>query len=120
MERFVLTCGSCQRNKAYTARASGIPTPLEASDWRWQAVALDLVSLADSVEGYDAVVVFTDMFTKQIFCTPVLMKDTTAEKVADLFILHVFQYHHPYAGFAQGPTFRSRRQVYFSLLGTAL
>jgi hypothetical protein len=91
VERFVLTCGSCQRNKAYTTHVRGIPTPLEASNGRWQAVALDLVSLADSVEGYDAVVVFTDMFTKQIFCAPVRMKGTTAEKVADLFILHVFR-----------------------------
>ena len=91
MERFVSTCGPCQRNKAYTARARGIPTPLEAPDGRWQAVALDLVSLAESAEGYDAVVVFTDMFTKQIFCAPVRMKGTTAEKVAELFILHVFR-----------------------------
>jgi hypothetical protein len=78
VERFVSTCGPCQRNKAYTARARGIPTPLEAPDGRWQAVALDLVSLAESAEGYDAVVVFTDMFTKQIFCAPVRMKGTTA------------------------------------------
>jgi hypothetical protein len=47
--------------------------------------------LAESTEGYDAVVVFTDMFTKQIFCAPVRMKGTTAEKVAELFILHVFR-----------------------------
>jgi transposase InsO family protein len=91
VERFVSTCGPCQRNKAYTARARGIPTPLEAPDGRWQAVTLDLVSLAESAEGYDAVVVFTDMFTKQIFCALVHMKGTTAEKVAELFILHVFR-----------------------------
>jgi transposase InsO family protein len=47
--------------------------------------------LEESGEGYDAVVVFTDMFTKQIFCAPVRMKGTTAEKVAELFLLHVFR-----------------------------
>jgi hypothetical protein len=31
------------------------------------------------------------MFTKQIFCAPVSMKGTTAEKVAELFLLHVFR-----------------------------
>ena len=36
-------------------------------------------------------VVFTNMFTKQIFCAQVHMKGTTAEKVAELFILHVFR-----------------------------
>ena len=36
-------------------------------------------------------VVFTDMFTKQIFCAPVRMKGTTAEKVVERFILHVFR-----------------------------
>jgi hypothetical protein len=91
VERFVSTCGPCQSNKAYTARARGIPTPLEAPDGRWQAVALDLVSLTESAEGYDAVVVFIYMFTKQIFCAPVRMKGTTAEKVAELFLLHVFR-----------------------------
>jgi hypothetical protein len=91
VEKFVSTCGSCQRNKAYTARARGIPTPLEAPDGRWQSVALDLVSLEEPGEGYDAVVVFTDMFTKQILCAPVRMKRTTAEKVAELFLLHVFR-----------------------------
>jgi hypothetical protein len=54
-------------------------------------VALDLVSLEESAEGYDTVVVFTDMFTKQIFCAPVRMKGTTAEKVAELFLFHVFR-----------------------------
>ena len=37
-------------------------------------MALDLVSLDASEEGYDAAVVFTDMFTKQIYCAPVQMK----------------------------------------------
>jgi transposase InsO family protein len=91
VDMFVSTCGSCQRNKAYTARARGIPTPLEAPDGRWQAVALYLVSLGESAEDYEAVVVFTDMFTKQIFCAPVRMKGTTAEKVAELFLFHVFR-----------------------------
>jgi hypothetical protein len=91
VDMFVSTCGSCQRNKAYTARARGIPTPLEAPDGRWQAVALDLVTLEESAEGYDAVVVFTDMFNKQIFCAPVRMKGKTAEKVAELFLFHVFR-----------------------------
>jgi hypothetical protein len=58
-----------------------------------------LVSLAESAEGYDAVVIFTDMFTKQIFCAPVRMKGTTPEKVAELFILHVFRTQ----GLPQGP-----------------
>ncbi len=101
MERFVSTCGSCQRNKAYTAHAHGIPTPLEVPDGRWQAVALDLVSLAELAEGYDVVVVFTDMFTKQIFCAPVRMKGTTAEGGRAFHPSCL-----PYAGFAQRSYFQ--------------
>ena len=41
VEAYVATCAKCQRHKAYTASARGIPTPLEAPDGRWQAVALD-------------------------------------------------------------------------------
>ena len=91
VEEYVATCAECQRHKAYTARARGIPTPIEAADGRWQAVALDIVSLATSEDGYDAAVVFTDMFTKQIFCAPVRLKGTTAESVAELFVFHVFR-----------------------------
>jgi transposase InsO family protein len=47
--------------------------------------------LDTSEEGYDAAVVFTDMFTKQIYCAPVQMKGTNAEKIAELFFAHVFR-----------------------------
>ena len=70
VEAYVSSCSTCQANKAYTAQRHGIPTPLEVPDGRWQAVALDLVSLDTSEEGYDAAVVFTDTFTKQIYCAP--------------------------------------------------
>jgi len=90
VETYVATCAECQRHKAYTARARGIPIPIEAPDGRWQAVALDIVSLATSKDGYDAAVVFTNMFTKQIFCAPVRLKGTTAESIAELFVFHVF------------------------------
>ena len=99
MEAYVTTCAECQRYNTYTARARGSPTPLEAPDGRWQAVALDLVSLATSEDGYDAVVVFTDMFTKQIFWAPVRSKGTTAETIDDLFVFHVLI---PHARSAQG------------------
>lgn len=91
VEAYVSSCSTCQVNKAYTAQRRGIPTPLEVPDGRWQAVALDLVSLDTSEEGYDAAVVFTDMFTKQIYCAPVQMKGTNAEKIAELFFAHVFR-----------------------------
>ena len=91
VEAYIATCAECQRHKAYTARARGIPTPLEAPDGRWQAVALDLVSLATAEDGHDAAVVFTDMFTKQVFCAPVRLKGTTAETIAELFVFHVFR-----------------------------
>jgi len=92
VEAYVATCAECQLHKAYTACARGIPTPLEASDGRWQAVTLDIVSLATSKDGYDATVVFTDMFTNQIFCAPVRLKGITAESVAELFVFHVFRW----------------------------
>ena len=91
VEAYVSSCAECQRNKAYTARARGIPTPLEVPDGRWQAVALDIVSLEEATEGFDAVVVFTDMFSKQIYCAPVTLKGTTGETVAELFVFHVFR-----------------------------
>ena len=49
------------------------------------------MSLEEATEGFDAVVVFTDMFSKQIYCAPVTLKGTTGETVAELFVFHVFR-----------------------------
>ena len=48
-----------------------------------------LGNVSTSEDGYDAVVVFTDMFTKQIFWAPVRSKGTTAETIDELFVFHV-------------------------------
>ena len=87
----VASCQACQCGKQYTARSSGVPTPVERPDGRWQVVSLDIVSVAESNAGHDAVVVFTDLFSKQIYCCPVALKGTTAETVADLFLTHVYR-----------------------------
>ncbi len=89
--QYVASCHACQCGKQYTARSSGIPTPVERPDGRWQVVSLDIVSVAKSSTGQDAVVVFTDLFSKQIYCCAVTLKGTTAETVAELFLTHVYR-----------------------------
>ena len=89
--QYVASCQACQCGKTYTARSSGIPTPVERPDGRWQVVSLDIVSVAEAEDGHDAVVVFTDLFSKQIYCCPIALKGTTAEHVAELFLTHVYR-----------------------------
>ena len=89
-------------------------------DGRWQAVALDLVSLATSEDGYDAVVVFTDMFTKQIFCAPVRSKGTTAETIDELFVFHVNTTRKVCPRFCCHGMLSSLQFFLFELLGTWL
>ena len=91
--KFCESCEVCQRSKPYTARARGVPSPLETPSGRWKVVSLDIINglPPSGPEGFDCVVVFTDRFTKQAYFCPAKFKGLTARVVADLFVQHVFR-----------------------------
>jgi hypothetical protein len=93
VEVFVEGCAVCQTSKPYTRPGLGVPSPLEIPEGRWRVVALDVVTgfPPSGNEGYNAVVVFSDRFTKQAFFCPTTEKGLTAEVTAELFIQHVFR-----------------------------
>ena len=91
--KYCETCDVCQRSKAYTSPARGIPSPLEVPSGRWQVVSLDVINglPPSGKEGLDCVVVFTDRFTKQAYFCPAKFKGLTARVAADLYVQHVFR-----------------------------
>ena len=58
----------------------------------WQVITADLITGLPRSEGFDAIAVVVDHFTKQVHLSPT--KGTlTAEGLADLYIRDVFKLH---------------------------
>jgi len=93
VKAFVSTCVSCQKDKAPNHLPYGLLNPLELPDTRWSTVTMDFITdLPRSSKGHDALYVFVDKLTKMVHIAP-CNKTCTAEKAAELFISHVYQYH---------------------------
>ena len=91
VDKYVMTCEHCQRNKSYNANTRGVPTPDQIPLRRFDAVALDILSgLPATKRGFDAIVVWTDRLTKR--CWLVASKTTiTAAEIAAQFLTTVFR-----------------------------
>ena len=91
VDKYVLTCEHCQRNKSYNANTRGIPSPDTIPLRRFDAVALDILSgFPTTKRGFDAIVVWTDRLSKR--CWLVAAKTTiTAAETAAQFLSTVFR-----------------------------
>ena len=56
----------------------------------WQEIAMDFVGELPESEGYNAILVITDRFTKMQYYIPALMT-WTAKDVANAFICHIWR-----------------------------
>jgi hypothetical protein len=91
IKRYVATCDSCQRNKAYNANTRGVPTPLPVPTSRFSVVSLDILSeFPLSPNGNNAVVCFTDRLTKKVWIEPI-NKASSARDLALIFMRTVFR-----------------------------
>ena len=91
IQRFCETCDQCQRNKAFTANARGIPKPLPIPARRFDVIALDIVSgFPPDADGNDAAVVFTDRLTKRAWIEA-CNKGISAYELANMFMRTVFR-----------------------------
>lgn len=81
--RYIRNCKGCAKNKGKVnvkEEIENYPVPGEP----WDTVAVDLLKLPLSVNGYQYVIVFCDHFSH--FCVLVPSKDKGAKAVADAFI----------------------------------
>ena len=58
----------------------------------WEEVGVDLITQLPASNGYDAILVCTDLFSKQVHVIPCLT-DISAEEVADLYYREIFRLH---------------------------
>ena len=98
VEKMVLACDECSRNKASRHAPYGKLQSPETPTTPWQSVAMDFITeLPPSKEPmtgvvYNTICVVTDRLTKYAYFIPV-KGDATAEDFAYVFARHVFANH---------------------------
>jgi hypothetical protein len=77
IERYVLTCHLCQKNKARNTLPAGLLQPLELPLNPWHTVTMDLITqLPRTGKGHDAIFVVVDKLTKMVHLMPTTTKAT--------------------------------------------
>lgn len=93
IERYVLTCHLCQKNKARNTLPAGLLQPLQLPLNPWHTVTMDFITqLPKTARGHDAIFVVVDKLTKMVHLMPTTTK-ATAEQTAKLYAAHVWKLH---------------------------
>ena len=91
--QYIAQCPKCQRNKASTAKPSGLLQSLPIPSRPWQSISMDfIVRLPMTKNGYDSILVFVDRLTKMTHFVPT-RTNIDAEEAAQLFLSNVFRHH---------------------------
>lgn len=86
VRQFVQVCNLCQRIKALRTKPGDLLQAMPVPTWPWEQVTMDLVvGLPPTPTGDDAILVFTDKFSRMIHLAST-RETSTAEDVADLFL----------------------------------
>ena len=66
--------------------------PLPVPNRPWEYMSMDFITNLPEVNGYDAIVTFVDMFTKQAHFIPCTMK-MSAQQLAKIYMREVYRLH---------------------------
>ena len=89
---FVRTCPTCQQTKLFPRKPVGLLQPLPIPDSPWQTITVDLIVELPLSDGYDAIMVVVDKFTKRAHFLPTTTH-LSAEGAALLFRDNVWRHH---------------------------
>lgn len=89
---YVKGCDRCNRTKTFPAKPMGKLTPTEIPDGPWQTITTDLIIGLPDSQGYNAIMVVVDRFTKMIHVLPTT-DQVSSEGIARLFRDNVWRYH---------------------------
>ncbi len=90
MADFVASCSKCQKSKADRHSRKTKLMPMPTGSKPWEEIAMDFVGELPDSEGYNAILVITDRFSKIQHYIPA--KTTwTAVDVANAFIWHIWR-----------------------------
>ena len=90
IRQYVNSCDICQRTKAIRAKPCGTLAPNRIPSHPWQCISVDLITELPTSQGYDAILVVVDRFTKMICLIPTYTT-LSLEGVARLFRDHVWK-----------------------------
>jgi transposase InsO family protein len=91
VHRYVDGCDTCQRCKP-ARHPRAILQPHSIPTGPWQTIGVDLVTGLPPVNGYDAIVVYIDHYSKQVHVLPTT-STVDAEGIADLHYREIFRLH---------------------------
>lgn len=116
---YVDGCDACQRNRPHRTPLAAPLNPNAVPKAPWEVVSVDLIGELPESQGYNAICVFVDRFSKQIHLAPV-STTITSPGMAKLYRDQIFRLHGIPRKFIhdRGPQFESRfmRDLY-KLLG---
>jgi hypothetical protein len=92
VNEYIRTCDTCARNKTPHHRRHGQLQPLPIPSGPWKSVSMDFVVQLPPSQGYDAIYVCVDRFTKMVHFSPT-NSNITAEGTAELYLRNVFKNH---------------------------
>lgn len=93
IEDYVHGCDLCQRVKTRTHAKQGPLQPLPIPDRKWSHISYDLITGLPDSDGMDAILVVVDRFSKGAHFIPCKEEGTNAERIAELFLQHVWKLH---------------------------
>ena len=76
---FVKTCIKCQMNRASYQKQAGLLQLLPILLGPWHSVSMDFIISLPESQGYDAIFVMVDRFSKVAYMVPLLETATTLE-----------------------------------------
>ena len=89
---YVDTCDTCQRNKTRRGKTQPPLKPLEVPTRPWAHITMDFITGLPESEGYNAILVVVDRFSKMGIFIPCTEK-TDSKKTAKMLLDNVFTKH---------------------------
>src|SRR4051812_2400160 len=91
IKNYVISCEFCQKNKPSQQSPAGLLQTIPTPAYKWEQITMDfIVQLPPTEEGYDAIVIFVDRFTKTIKAEPT-HTNATAPDIAQIFFKTIFR-----------------------------
>lgn len=92
VKQFVKSCDICQRSKANRHKPFGLLQSLPIPDTPWTSIAMDFIVQLPISNGFDAILVVIDRFTKLAHFIPTTT-ELTSEELTDLLVQHIISKH---------------------------
>jgi hypothetical protein len=92
IQRFVVECEICQRNKNENVMTSGLLHPLHILEQKWEEISMDFIEGLPMSDGKDKIFVVVDRLTKNAHFMA-LRKTDSKKQIADVFCKNTYKLH---------------------------